>query len=59
MNGRRLVLVERQQVVATTYQGGRDDLLPFYEDETSAIHRRDPEAARAACVERAASGSRR
>ena len=32
-----------------TYQSSRDDMLPFYEDETSAIHRRDPEAARAAC----------
>jgi hypothetical protein len=27
-------------------------MLPFYEDETSAIHRRDPEAARRACVDR-------
>jgi hypothetical protein len=27
-------------------------MLPFYEDETSAIHRHDPEAARAACVGR-------
>jgi DNA-binding GntR family transcriptional regulator len=35
-----------------TYQGGRVDMLPFYEDETSAIHRHDPEAARAACVGR-------
>ena len=35
-----------------TYQGSRDDMLPFYEDETSAIHRRDPEAARAACIGR-------
>jgi DNA-binding GntR family transcriptional regulator len=35
-----------------TYQGGRVDMWPFYEDETSAIHRRDPEAARAACVGR-------
>src|SRR6201993_3028766 len=35
-----------------TYQSSRDDMLPFYEDETSAIHRRDPEAARAACVGR-------
>ncbi|HUE32710.1 MAG TPA: GntR family transcriptional regulator [Mycobacterium sp.] len=35
-----------------TYQNSRDDMLPFYEDETSAIHRRDPEAARAACVGR-------
>lgn len=36
----------------TTYQGGREDMLPLYEDETAAIHRRDPEAARAACVGR-------
>jgi DNA-binding GntR family transcriptional regulator len=35
-----------------TYQNRRDDMLPFYGDETSAIHRRDPEAARAACVGR-------
>ncbi|MGB9306160.1 MAG: GntR family transcriptional regulator [Mycobacterium sp.] len=35
-----------------TYQNGRDDMLPFYEDENSAIHRRDPEAARAACEAR-------
>jgi DNA-binding GntR family transcriptional regulator len=35
-----------------TYQNNRDDMLPLYEDETSAIHRRDPEAARAACVNR-------
>lgn len=35
-----------------TYQTGREDLLPFYEDETAAVHRRDPEAARAACVGR-------
>ena len=35
-----------------TYQCSRDDVLPFYEDETSAIHRRDPEAAQAACVGR-------
>ena len=35
-----------------TYRNSRDDMLPFYEDETSAIHRRDPEAARAACVGR-------
>ena len=35
-----------------TYQDSRDDMLPFYEDETSAIHRRDPEAARAACIGR-------
>lgn len=36
----------------TTYQGGRDEMLPFYEDETAAIHRRDPDAARTACVDR-------
>ncbi|MEE6178351.1 GntR family transcriptional regulator [Mycobacterium sp. 050134] len=35
-----------------TYQGSRDDILPFYEDETAAIHRHDPEAARGACVGR-------
>src|SRR5208283_337196 len=35
-----------------TYQSGREEMLPFYEDETSAIHRHDPEAARAACVGR-------
>lgn len=35
-----------------SYQGGHGDVLPFYEDETAAIHRRDPEAARAACVGR-------
>ncbi|OBH56553.1 GntR family transcriptional regulator [Mycobacterium sp. E2479] len=36
----------------TTYQSGRDEMLPFYEDETAAIQRRDPDAARAACVNR-------
>jgi hypothetical protein len=35
-----------------TCQGSRDDMLPFYEDETAAIHRRDQEAARGACVGR-------
>lgn len=40
------------RVFWTTYQGSREDILPFYEDETAAIHRRDPEAARAACVGR-------
>jgi DNA-binding GntR family transcriptional regulator len=35
-----------------TYQNSRDDVLPFYEDENSAIHRRDAEAARAACQAR-------
>jgi DNA-binding GntR family transcriptional regulator len=37
-----------------TYECSRDDMLPFYEDETAAIHRRDPDAARAACVGRSA-----
>jgi DNA-binding GntR family transcriptional regulator len=40
------------RVFWTTYQVNRDDMLPFYEDENSAIHRHDPEAARAACVGR-------
>ncbi len=35
-----------------TYQGDRDDMLAFYADETAAIHRRDPDAARGACVGR-------
>ena len=35
-----------------TYPISPDTMLPFYEDETSAMHRRDPEAARAACVDR-------
>ena len=35
-----------------TYQTNLDDMLPFYEDETSAIHRRDQDAARDACVAR-------
>lgn len=40
------------RVFWTTYQGGREEMLPFYEDETSAIHRRDPDGARTACVDR-------
>jgi DNA-binding GntR family transcriptional regulator len=32
-----------------TYRDSRDDMLPFYEEENSAIHRHDPEGARAAC----------
>jgi DNA-binding GntR family transcriptional regulator len=40
------------RVFSMTYQNTRDDMLPFYEDENCAIHRRDPEAARAACVGR-------
>lgn len=35
-----------------SYQNNRDDVLPYYEDETAAIRRRDPAAARAACVGR-------
>ena len=35
-----------------TYQISRDDMLPFYEEENSAIHRHDPEGARVACVGR-------
>jgi DNA-binding GntR family transcriptional regulator len=35
-----------------TYQNNLDDMLPFYEDETSAIHRRDQDAAQDACVAR-------
>jgi hypothetical protein len=35
-----------------TYQHSRDDMLPFYEDENAAMHRRDPEAAREACIGR-------
>jgi DNA-binding GntR family transcriptional regulator len=34
------------------YLNNRDEMLPFYEAETAAIHRRDPDGARAACVER-------
>lgn len=40
------------RVFWVTYQNGRDELLPFYADETAAIHRRDPDAARAACIGR-------
>lgn len=43
-------LIPRESKVS--YRSGRGDVLPFYEDETAAIHRRDPEAARAACVAR-------
>jgi DNA-binding GntR family transcriptional regulator len=40
------------QAFWTTYQTGSAEMLSYYEDETAAIHRRDPEAARAACVGR-------
>jgi DNA-binding GntR family transcriptional regulator len=35
-----------------SYLNNHDEMLPFYEAETAAIHRRDPDGARAACVER-------
>ena len=35
-----------------TYLNNHDEMLPFYEAETAAIHDRDPDAARAACVGR-------
>jgi DNA-binding GntR family transcriptional regulator len=34
------------------YLRNHDEMLPFYEAEAAAIHRRDPDGARAACVER-------
>ena len=34
------------------YLNNHDDMLPFYEAETAAIQRGDPDGARAACVER-------
>jgi DNA-binding GntR family transcriptional regulator len=40
------------QVFFMTYQHSRDDMLPFYEDENAAMHRRDREAAREACIGR-------
>jgi DNA-binding GntR family transcriptional regulator len=40
------------RVFWVTYQNSRDEMLPFYEEENAAIHRRDPEAARAACIGR-------
>ena len=36
-----------------SYLKSKPDFLPTYEDETAAIHQRDPEAARAVCVHRA------
>jgi DNA-binding GntR family transcriptional regulator len=35
-----------------SYLNNHDELLPFFEAETAAIHRRDPDGARAACAER-------
>jgi DNA-binding GntR family transcriptional regulator len=40
------------RVFWVTYQNNHGELLPFYESENDAIHRRDPEAARAANVGR-------
>jgi DNA-binding GntR family transcriptional regulator len=37
----------------TTYLNNHDEMLPFYEAETAAIHSRDAEGARTACAERA------
>ena len=36
----------------TTYLGSHDELVPYFEAETAAIHDRDPSGARAACIER-------
>ncbi len=36
-----------------TYLNNHDEMLPFYEAETTAIHTRDPDGARAACAGRA------
>ena len=36
-----------------TYMNNHDEMLPFYEAETTAIQRRDPDGARAACAGRA------
>ncbi len=35
-----------------TYLNSHDEMLPFYEAETAAIHARDPDGARAACAGR-------
>ena len=37
-----------------SYLNNHDEMLPFYEAETAAIRRHDPDGARAACVERSA-----
>ena len=36
-----------------TYLKNHEDILPFYEAETAAIHRSDPDGARTACADRA------
>jgi hypothetical protein len=33
-----------------TYPNAAGEMAPFYQDETAAIHRRDPDAARTACT---------
>jgi DNA-binding GntR family transcriptional regulator len=35
-----------------SYLNNHNEMLPFYEAETAAVHRRDPDGARAACAER-------
>jgi DNA-binding GntR family transcriptional regulator len=40
------------RVFWVTYLNNHDEMLPFYEAETVAIHQRDPDAARAACTGR-------
>jgi DNA-binding GntR family transcriptional regulator len=35
-----------------SYLNNHDEFLPLFEAETAAIHRRDPDSARAACAER-------
>ncbi|MGH3542625.1 MAG: GntR family transcriptional regulator, partial [Mycobacterium sp.] len=37
------------RVFLLSYPNVTGEMLPFYENETAAIHRRDPVAARAAC----------
>jgi DNA-binding GntR family transcriptional regulator len=41
-----------------TYMNNHDEMLPFYEAETTAIHTHDPDSARAACAGRAAAMGR-
>ena len=40
------------RVFWVTYLNNHDEMLPFYEAETVAIHGRDPDGARAACAGR-------
>ncbi len=41
-----------------TYMNNHDEMLPFYEAETTAIHTGDPDGARAACAGRSAAMGR-